>query len=352
MSKRGLGKGLGVLMSSVEAQYEGALPEASGETGVQEVAVSRIKPNPWQPRQVFDKEKLDELAASIKAHGIIQPLIVRKKGLNFELVAGERRLRAAKKIKLTKVPVLIREYEEEEMGELALVENIQRHDLNPIEEAVAIKDLMERAQLTQAKAAERLGRSRTAIANSIRLLNLPDLLQNLVAEEKLTTGQVRPLLALQNEALQAEAGELILKQDRSARQAEDIVRFMKDGLTLTEAVEQLDLLLKGDKEEENEPEEISEEIQEEAENTDEEEIPSEEETDTEEDVHIRAFANELIAYLGTKVRIAPKSKNKGKIEIDYYSLDDLDRICSLLQGENGNSEKNNKVKKEYRNFTV
>ena len=139
MSKHsGLGRGLESLISSSEFQYEETLPENSRQKGAIEVAIGAVKPNPWQPRKAFDKDKLAELAGSIKKHGIIQPLIVRKKGINYELVAGERRLRAAKLAHLKKVPVLVREYDETQMRELALVENIQRHDLNPLEEAKAI----------------------------------------------------------------------------------------------------------------------------------------------------------------------------------------------------------------------
>ena len=195
MSKHsGLGRGLESLLSSSESQYETALP--SDNEGTIEVAVESIKPNPWQPRKTFDKEKLKELCDSIKKHGIIQPLIVRKKGLGYELVAGERRLRAAKLAKLDKVPVLVRDYDEKQMRELSLVDNIQRHDLNPLEEAKAIQELMKQCSYTQAQVAERVGRSRAAVANLLRMLNLPEELQAFVADETVTAGQMRPLLAL------------------------------------------------------------------------------------------------------------------------------------------------------------
>ena len=173
MSKHsGLGRGLESLLSSSESQYETAIPK--DPEGAVEVPVESIRPNPYQPRKTFDKEKLKELSESIKKHGIIQPLIVRKKGLNYELVAGERRLRAAKLAKLQTVPVLVRDYDEKQMRELSLVENIQRHDLNPLEEAKAIQELMKQCSYTQAQAAERLGRSRAAVANLLRMLNLPE----------------------------------------------------------------------------------------------------------------------------------------------------------------------------------
>ena len=191
MSKHsGLGRGLESLLSSSESQYETAIPK--DPEGAVEVPVESIRPNPYQPRKTFDKEKLKELSESIKKHGIIQPLIVRKKGLNYELVAGERRLRAAKLAKLQTVPVLVREYNEKQMRELSLVENIQRHDLNPLEEAKAIQELMKQCSYTQAQAAERLGRSRAAVANLLRMLNLPEELQAMIADEKVTAGQMRP----------------------------------------------------------------------------------------------------------------------------------------------------------------
>lgn len=176
MSKHNaLGRGLGSLLSSSESQYEKALPENQGAQGRKEaleVEIGSVRPNPWQPRKAFDKEQLAELAASIREHGIIQPLIVRRRGLNYELVAGERRLRAARLAKLKTVPVLVRDYTEQQMQELALVENIQRRDLNPLEEAQAIKDLMKTMNYTQAQVADRIGRSRTAVANLLRMLNL------------------------------------------------------------------------------------------------------------------------------------------------------------------------------------
>ena len=167
----------------------------AGET-VGEVALKNLKPNPYQPRKTFDPDKLRELEESIRQSGVIQPLIVRKKGRQYEIVAGERRWRAAKAAGLTKVPVVVREYDDSAMMEVALVENMQRSDLDPIEEARGIKNMMDALKVTQEEAAKRLGMSRAALANSLRLLKLPEGAAQLVTDKKLTAGQVRPLLSL------------------------------------------------------------------------------------------------------------------------------------------------------------
>ena len=319
MSKHsGLGRGLESLLSSSESQYETAMPQQD-KAGAVEVSVGSIRPNPYQPRKSFDKDKLKELSESIKKHGIIQPLIVRKKGLNYELVAGERRLRAAKLAKLQTVPVLVRDYDEKQMRELSLVENIQRHDLNPLEEAKAIQELMKQCDYTQAQAAERLGRSRAAVANLLRMLNLPEELQAMVAEERVTAGQVRPLLALADRAKQLKVGKALAEHGWSARTVEEVVKTIKEGKALQVLDERVVILDKNGK-------------------------PVKETTSAKDkknkkkksginaDIHYKQFEENLIEILGTKVRIVSKNDNVGKIEIDYYSLDDLDRICELLQG--------------------
>ena len=281
-----------------------------------------IRPNPYQPRKTFDKEKLKELSESIKKHGIIQPLIVRKKGLNYELVAGERRLRAAKLAKLQTVPVLVRDYDEKQMRELSLVENIQRHDLNPLEEAKAIQELMKQCSYTQAQAAERLGRSRAAVANLLRMLNLPEELQAMIADEKVTAGQMRPLSALTDREQQLKIGRALAENGWSARTVEEVVKTIKEGKNLEVLNERVVILDKNGKPVKD---------------------PSSAKDKTgkkkksEADIHYKQFEENLIEALGTKVRIVSKNDNVGKIEIDYYSLDDLDRICELLQGKNDSS---------------
>ena len=317
MSKHsGLGRGLESLLSSSESQYETAIPK--DPEGAVEVPVENIRPNPYQPRKTFDKEKLKELSESIKKHGIIQPLIVRKKGLNYELVAGERRLRAARLAKLQTVPVLVRDYDEKQMRELSLVENIQRHDLNPLEEAKAIQELMKQCGYTQAQAAERLGRSRAAVANLLRMLNLPEELQAMIADEKVTAGQMRPLSALTDREQQLKIGRALAENGWSARTVEEVVKTIKEGKNLQVLNERVVILDKNGKPVKDKK-------------------GKKKKSGAEADIHYKQFEENLIEALGTKVRIVSKNDNVGKIEIDYYSLDDLDRICELLQGKNDSS---------------
>jgi ParB family chromosome partitioning protein len=323
MSKHsGLGRGLESLLSSSESQYETAIPK--DPEGAVEVPVESIRPNPYQPRKTFDKEKLKELSESIKKHGIIQPLIVRKKGLNYELVAGERRLRAARLAKLQTVPVLIREYDEKQMRELSLVENIQRHDLNPLEEAKAIRELMKQCGYTQAQAAERLGRSRAAVANLLRMLNLPEELQAMIADERVTAGQMRPLSALTDREQQLKIGKALAENGWSARTVEEVVKTIKEGKNLQVLNERVVVLDKNGK-----PVKDSSSAK--------DKKGKKNNSGAEADIHYKQFEENLIEALGTKVRIVSKNDNVGKIEIDYYSLDDLDRICELLQGKNDSS---------------
>ena len=320
MSKHsGLGRGLESLLSSSVSQYETAMPQNNaGSEGAVVISVESIRPNPYQPRKKFDKEKLKELSESIKKHGIIQPLIVRKKGLNYELVAGERRLRAAKQAKLQTVPVLVRDYDEKQTRELSLVENIQRHDLNPLEEAKAIQELMKQCDYTQVQVAERLGRSRAAVANLLRMLNLPEELQAMIADEKVTAGQMRPLLALGDREQQLKIGKALAEHDWSARTVEEVVKIVKEGKALQVLNERVVVLDKNGKPV-KEPSSAN---------------SKKKMSGVKGDIHYKQFEENLIEALGTKVRIVSKNDNVGKIEIDYYSLDDLDRICELLQGRN------------------
>ena len=323
MSKHsGLGRGLGSQLSSSESQYETAMPkDNAGTKGAVEISVESISPNPYQPRKTFDKEKLKELSESIKKHGIIQPLIVRTKGMNYELVAGERRLRAARLAKLQTVPVLIREYDDKQMRELSLVENIQRHDLNPLEEAKAIQELMKQCDYTQAQAAERLGRSRAAVANLLRLLNLPEELQTMVADERVTAGQMRPLLALADRKQQLKIGKALAEHGWSARTVEEVVKVVKEGKALQVLNERIVILDKNGKPVKEPSSAKGKGIRKKA-------------SGASADIHYKQFEENLIEVLGTKVRIVSKNDSVGKIEIEYYSLDDLDRICDLLQGNN------------------
>lgn len=317
MNKKGLGKGLGAIFTDNEtiAPVEEVQPH---EKEI-EIAVSDIIPNPLQPRKTFDAAKLAELTESIKEHGVIQPLIVRKNGAKYEIVAGERRWRAAKTAKLKTVPVIVREYDNAKMAEIALVENIQRHDLNAIEEAEGIKRLMNEFGFNQEQAAKKIGRSRTAVTNILRLLNLPAAVREAVSRETLTMGQVRPLLSLENAQEQEKLARIIAEQGLSARAVEEIVKKIKNGeeITFENDAEQTK---KAKETRKNKKTEIS--------------------------IYCRDFQNRLIELLGTKVKIVPKNEKQGKIEIEYYSAEDLERIYELLEQQ----PKQNKIKRE--KFTV
>lgn len=317
MNKKGLGKGLGAIFTDNEtiAPVEEVQPH---EKEI-EIAVSDIIPNPLQPRKTFDADKLAELTESIKEHGVIQPLIVRKNGAKYEIVAGERRWRAAKIAKLKTVPVIVREYDNAKMAEIALVENIQRHDLNAIEEAEGIKRLMNEFAFNQEQAAKKIGRSRTAVTNILRLLNLPAAVREAVSRETLTMGQVRPLLSLENAQEQEKLARIIAEQGLSARAVEEIVKKIKNGEEIT---------FENDTEQTKKAKETRKNKK------------------TEINIYCRDFQNRLIELLGTKVKIVPKNEKQGKIEIEYYSAEDLERIYELLEQQ----PKQNKIKRE--KFTV
>lgn len=307
--KGGLGKGLGAIFG--ENPNPIAEPEKEKqqeEKPAQEAELKDITANPYQPRRIFDEEKLQELADSIREYGVVQPLVVRKKGKKLELVAGERRLRAAKLAGIKKVPVLVREYTDTQMMEIALVENIQRHDLNPIEEAQGIRQLMQECNLTQEQAAAKVGRSRTAVTNILRLLNLAQKVQDYISNNVLSMGQAKQLVGLP-EKQQLEVAEAIIANGWSARIIEDVVRKLKDGQQVKVVREVVTALQ--DKEAKT------------AEKKD--KIP-------EKDVFCTDFENRLIELLGTKVTVMPKARNKGGvIEIEYYSEEDLARIYEALQ---------------------
>ena len=273
---------------------------------VQEIAADEIRANRYQPRQNFDEAALEDLSESIRQYGILQPLIVRRlpeKG--YELIAGERRLRAARKAGLEKVPALVREYNDAEISEIALIENIQRENLNIIEEAEAYAFLMQNFQLTQEMLAKKVGRSRPHIANSLRLLELAEPVQDKLVAGELLMGQARPLLALKDEALQVKAAAHILAEHLSSRQAEELVRRLLDDPAYLDA-------------EESRPEDESAEAQ--------------ETQEAQQDAFYQDAVGRLNEYLGTKVRIRP-GKKKSRIEIEFYSEDDLERLLELLEGQ-------------------
>ena|GEM_PF-306728 len=230
-SKRGgLGRGLGALFGDKAKN----VPTQTTDV-VREIPVAEVHPNPYQPRQNFDPQTLQELADSIKTYGVLQPIIVRKiEEKNFELIAGERRLRAAKIINLEKIPAIIREYTDLQASEIAIIENVQRQNLNAIEEAQAYQRLIEEFGYTQEKIAKKIGLSRSQVANTIRLLKLAPQIRELVSQGKLSTGQVRPLLSLESEELQLKAAEMVLEENLTAKAVELFMREFKKTINLSE----------------------------------------------------------------------------------------------------------------------
>lgn len=312
MSKKGgLGKGLGAIFGeNTSPAVEKAQEPASA---AQELFIKNIAANPYQPRCNFDEEKLQELAASIKEFGVVQPVVVRKKGRSYELVAGERRLRAATLAGLTKVPAIVKDYDDAKMMEIALIENIQRHDLNPIEEAQGLRRLMQEFKLTQEQTAEKVGRSRSAVTNILRLLNLPEQVQKQIINGVLTMGQAKQLLGLPKPEQMCEVAEAIIANGWSSRMTEEVVRKLKEGKKL-KIVREL--------------------IEEEAKNKDNKEKKPKREP-TENDIFCHDFEQRLVEFLGTKVKVVPKLDEQGRqggtIHIEYYSAEDLERIYEVLQ---------------------
>lgn len=319
MSKKGgLGKGLGAIFGeNTSPAVEKAQEPASA---AQELLIKNITANPYQPRCNFDEEKLQELAASIKEFGVVQPVVVRKKGRNYELVAGERRLRAATLAGLTKVPAIVKDYDDAKMMEIALIENIQRHDLNPIEEAQGLRRLMQEFKLTQEQTAEKVGRSRSAVTNILRLLNLPEQVQAHIINGVLTMGQAKQLLGLPKPEQMCEVAEAIIANGWSSRMTEEVVRKLKEGKKL-KIVREL--------------------VEEEAKNK--EKKPKRE--PTENDIFCHDFEQRLVEFLGTKVKVVPKLDEQGRqggtIHIEYYSAEDLERIYEVLQQGRQDDKPNN-----------
>ena len=282
MSKRGLGRGLDALIHST------ATPTSEAQSPATEIPIIMIVPNKFQPRRVFDTEALADLTQSIQQYGIVQPLVVRRTLSGYELVAGERRWRAAQMAGYKTVPAVIREYTDAEMTEIALIENLQREDLNPIEESLAYKRLMEEFGLTQEEVARKIGRSRSHIANIIRLLNLPSLVQDYVSRGTLSMGQARPILGLNSEELQIEAADIIIEDDLSARDAEELVKRLSTAPRVKRQAQ----------------------------------------PETREFFVVEA-EDRLKMILGTQVRIK-QGKLKSKIEIEFQNGEDLERIIESI----------------------
>lgn len=283
---QGLGKGLGAIFGADVEKYLDDLQTSEEEIPGRkeiEIAVSDIRPNPYQPRKEFDKKALEELAESIRTHGIFTPLLVRKgKMSGYDLIAGERRLRAAKLAGLKKVPAISVEFTEEQMMEISILENVQRENLNPIEEAAAYNSLIEKLGYTQEKLAERVGKSREYCANILRLLKLPSEVQSLVVEKKLTMSHVRPLLALKSEDQMYDVAMEIMRKKMSVREVEQYVRDLNEK-----------------KKPEKQPKE--------------------------KDPMLQDLETRMKQKLGTEVEVKKK-----KIEIAYSDVDDLNRILELI----------------------
>jgi ParB family chromosome partitioning protein len=281
---KGLGRGLSALISSPSETR----PESSRESSGLRAAIDRIVPSPFQPRRSFDEAKIEELAVSIRNQGIIQPLVVRRKEDHYELIAGERRWRAAMRAGMIEVPVVVREASDLEALQLALVENLQREDLNPIEEASGYRRLQEEFNWSQEEMADKVGKSRPAIANALRLLSLPKDVQHEVASGKLPAGQARALLGLSTEALMISTCRDVIAKGLSTRETEKLVRALVMGRRRRRATPLVD-------------------------------------------PDLRALVENMQRSLGTRVRLLPKSRtSKGKIEIEYYSATDLERIIQTI----------------------
>jgi ParB family chromosome partitioning protein len=285
MTRKALGRGLGALLSA-----EGTAT-ASEETN--EIAIELIDPSPLQPRSVFDDGKLDELAKSIRTNGVVQPVLLRRKGNRFELIAGERRWRAAEKAGLIRIPAVIRNVTDDKILEIALIENIQREDLNPIEEARAYRKLIETLGLTQETVGERVGRDRSYVTNYLRLLKLPEDLQELLQTGRISTGHARAILGVDQPDIQRRIARRVIEQGLSVRATEHLVKLT--GVRIGQPV------------------------------------PKPPAKAQEADPNIRAAESKLRRQFGTKVRIVQSSSSSsGRIELEFYNQTDLNRIYGLL----------------------
>ncbi|MBQ8799455.1 MAG: ParB/RepB/Spo0J family partition protein [Lachnospiraceae bacterium] len=286
--KSALGNGLEGMFGVEETEVKEQQSDVSRETFLR---LSEIEPNRTQPRRNFDEDALQELAESIKQYGIIQPIVVQKKGKRYEIIAGERRWRAARIAKLIEVPVIIKEFAPEDVFAIALIENIQRQDLNPIEEAQAYSRLIQEHHLKQDELAEKVAKNRVTITNSMRLLKLDERVQQMLIDNMLTGGHARALLAITDKDQQHAMALQVFDQKLSVRETESLV---KKALLTTEKKEEP-------------PKKV-----------------------VDDSVIYRNFENQMKDILGTKVAIKKKAKNKGRIEIEYYSMEELERLIELV----------------------
>ena len=302
MAKKGLGKGLGAIFgedivkeSNEElTKVKRSLPAEEEETkGSLMVKISLIEPNRDQPRKDFNEEELQELAESIKNYGVLQPLLVQKKGTSYELIAGERRWRAAKLAGLKEVPVVLREYSKQQAMEIALIENVQRADLNPIEEAQAYQQLVKEFHLTQEEIAARVSKNRATITNAMRLLKLDEEIQNLLIKGAISSGHARAILSLEDKQLQKKAAKEVLDKRLSVRETEKLAkRLARASAEKSERNEKKDDALA---------------------------------------LIFQDLEERMKTIMGTKVSIHNKDKNKGRIEIEYYSEAELERIVEMIE---------------------
>lgn len=283
MAKSRLGRGLGSL-------FEDSSPiQAEDDDNVINIRITQVEPNKNQPRKKFDEDKLNSLAQSIKEHGVIQPIIVVKNNDRYKIVAGERRWRAAKLAGLKEIPIVIRDYSDKDIAQIALIENLQRENLNPIEEAIGYQTLMSKFDMTQEDVSSKIGKSRSAIANSIRLLALDEPIQSKLVSGEISSGHARAILSLEDAQLRLTLLESIIEKGLNVRQTELLSRQLQKSV------------------QKKKHEIINEELK----------------------IQLEAIENNLSSQLGTKVKISHGNK-RGKIEIEYFGNDDLDRILNLL----------------------
>ena len=300
VKRTGLGKGLDSLIPNMSGEEQNSQKKETKTKIVEKVVekvvekpvemkvkITKIEPNKEQPRRNFDEDALIELSESIKQHGVLQPIIVQDRKDYYEIIAGERRWRAAKIAGLKEVPVIVKKFTDQEILEISLIENIQRENLNPIEEAIAYKRLLEEFHLKQDEVAERVSKSRTAVTNSMRLLKLDERVQQMVIDEKLSTGHARALLGIEDLELQYQTANKVFDESLRVREVEKLVKVMN-----------------APKKEVKKPE-INQAVYDD-------------------------MSERLKKLMGTKVQILPKNNDKGKIEIEYYSSDELERIIDLF----------------------
>ncbi len=293
-TKKGLGKGLDSMIPDRSEKVQDKIETKDVKDVSREtlISINEIEPNKNQPRKHFDEDSIQELADSIKQHGVIQPLIVQKKDKYYEIIAGERRWRAAKMAGLKDIPVIVKNYSSQEIVEIALIENIQREDLNPIEEALAYQNLIKEFNLKQDEVAEKVSKSRTAITNAMRLLKLDNRVQQMLIDDMITGGHARALLGIEDVELQYQAAMKVFDEKLSVRETEKLVKKLLKGI---------------------------------------EEVKSEVAISKENLAVYRDIEEKIKKIMGTKVSIKKKDDNNGKIEIEYYSVEELERILELFE---------------------